>query len=271
MASFPIELVDGLNVRLFTWTENILLDRFSKCGLLLFRMKRSVSRRTSAVFEESDVQLFDLVSHSQYLPEMINGAAILTGFFLPQTTPFLAAAVSDCLRGKFNVCEDTLLCLGKSRVVVVIDVETKRLGQEKGYRISTRHARLYEELCEYDEEEEEEEDGESRGVMITVREMDCDEEMSELDSDEDEKSFVLELDSDEDEKSFVSELDSDEDEKSFLLDVFGDHYDEDYENIICSIMTSLSKTPDFLRQGGGLICDEFQEFKEVVGGLKLYD
>ncbi|CAH9104672.1 unnamed protein product [Cuscuta epithymum] len=164
MASYPVELVDGLNVRLFTWTENLLSHRFSKCGLLLFRMKRSVSRRTSAVFEESDVQLFDLVSHPQYLSEMINGAAILTGFFLPQTTQFLAAAVSDCLRGKFNVCEETLLCLGKSRAVVVIDVETKRLGQEKGYRVSTRHARLYEELCEYDEEdEEEEEDGGKQG------------------------------------------------------------------------------------------------------------
>lgn len=222
----------------------MLLDRFSKCGVLVFRMKRTVSDSVSetSVFEESDVQLFDLVSHPEYLQQMIHAAVAATGFFFQETAPFLAEAVSACLRTRFNVCQETLLCLGKSKVVVVVDVETKRVGEEKGYRILRQHRRVYKELCYEDDDGDSEEDGEEeeRGLMISVNEVESDEAMMETDSDE----------------------------KTFEVDVFGDYYDDDCAEIIYSMMNSLSKTPDFLRQGC-VISDEFQEFKEVKGGLKM--
>nr|GMD20541.1 heavy metal-associated isoprenylated plant protein 6 isoform X2 [Ipomoea batatas] len=69
------EIVESLKLRMFRWRETMLLDRFSKCGVLLFRMKRTT---ISSVFEESDVQLFDLLSHPEHLQQMIYVAVVAT-------------------------------------------------------------------------------------------------------------------------------------------------------------------------------------------------
>nr|GLL31587.1 hypothetical protein Itr_chr07CG11590 [Ipomoea trifida] len=142
---------------------------------------------------------------------MIYAAVDATVFFSPETVPFFAEVVSGCLRTRFNVYEETLPFLGKSKVVVVVDMEAKRVKGKSG-----------------DEE---------RGVMISVNEVE-------------------------------GKMETGSDEKTSVVEVFGDSYDYDCVEIIYYMMNSLCKTSDFLRQGC-VISDEFHEFKEVKGGLKM--
>nr|GMD21230.1 hypothetical protein Iba_chr07fCG12140 [Ipomoea batatas] len=94
-----------------------------------------------------------------------------------------------------------------------------------------------EELLCYKGGEDKEGEDEERGVMISVNEVE-------------------------------GEMEKGSDEKTLVLDVFGDYYDHDCAEIIFSMMNSLSKTSDFLKQGC-VVSDEFQEFVEVKGGLKM--